>query len=76
MKTYWEVEVQFHAFLISVLDRGYLSASRPNRFTPGERILWYSLDRRLGGLQSQSGCGGEDKNFQPLPRIESQSSSP
>jgi hypothetical protein len=27
---------------------------------------WYSLDRRLGGLQSQSGCGGEEKNSQSL----------
>jgi hypothetical protein len=28
------------------------------------------LDRRLGGLQSQSGRGGEEKNPQPLPGIE------
>jgi hypothetical protein len=27
---------------------------------------WYPLDRRLGGPQSQSGCSGEEKNFQPL----------
>jgi hypothetical protein len=26
----------------------------------------YPLDRRMGGPQSQSGCGGEEKNFQPL----------
>jgi hypothetical protein len=26
---------------------------------------WYPLDRRLGGSQSQSGHGGEEKNFQP-----------
>jgi hypothetical protein len=31
---------------------------------------WYSLDRRLGGLQSRSGCGGEEKNSQPLPGLE------
>jgi hypothetical protein len=31
---------------------------------------WYPLDRRLGGPQSQSGCGGEEKNSQPLPRLE------
>jgi hypothetical protein len=24
------------------------------------------LDRRLGGLQSRFGSGGEEKNFQPL----------
>jgi hypothetical protein len=28
------------------------------------------LDRRLGGLQSQSGRGGEEKNSQPLPGFE------
>jgi hypothetical protein len=28
------------------------------------------LDRRLSGPQSQSGCGGEEKNSQPLPGLE------
>jgi hypothetical protein len=28
------------------------------------------LDRRLDGLQSGSGRGGEEKNSQPLPRLE------
>jgi hypothetical protein len=28
------------------------------------------LDRRLGGPQSQFGCGGEEKNSQTLPRLE------
>jgi hypothetical protein len=28
------------------------------------------LDRRLGGPQSWSGCGGEEKNSQPLPGLE------
>jgi hypothetical protein len=32
---------------------------------------WHTLDRRLGGPQSQSGhSGGEEKNSQPLPGIE------
>jgi hypothetical protein len=26
---------------------------------------WYTLDRRLGGPQSRSGHGGEEKNSQP-----------
>jgi hypothetical protein len=30
----------------------------------------YPLDRRLGGPQSRYGRGGEEKNFQPLPRLE------
>jgi hypothetical protein len=28
------------------------------------------MDRRLGGPQSQSGCGGKEKNSQPLPGLE------
>jgi hypothetical protein len=30
----------------------------------------YPLDRRLGGTQSLSGHGGEEKNSQPLPGLE------
>jgi hypothetical protein len=31
---------------------------------------FYQLDTRLGGLQSRSGSGGEEKNSQPLPGLE------
>jgi hypothetical protein len=31
---------------------------------------WYPLDRRLGGTQSRSGRGGEEKNSRPLPGLE------
>jgi hypothetical protein len=31
-------------------------------FTPKGNSPWYPLYRRLGGLQSRSGCGGEEKN--------------
>jgi hypothetical protein len=31
---------------------------------------WYTLDRRLGGPQSRSGRGGEEKNSQFLPELE------
>jgi hypothetical protein len=30
----------------------------------------YPLDKRLGGLQTHSGHGGEEKNSQSLPGIE------
>jgi hypothetical protein len=33
---------------------------------------WYPLDRRLGGPQSRSGRGGEEKNSQPPQGIEPQ----
>jgi hypothetical protein len=56
-------------FLTSALDGGEWSASRPGRFTPRESP-WCPLDRRLGGPQSRSGRGGEEKNSQPPPRIE------
>jgi hypothetical protein len=37
MKTYWGVELWPHTFLTSALDGSEWSASRPDRFTPGER---------------------------------------
>jgi hypothetical protein len=37
---------------------------------PQEKSPWYSLDRRLGGAQSRSGRGGEEKNSQPLTGLE------
>jgi len=37
---------------------------------------WCPLDRRLGGPQSWSVCGGKEKEFLPLPGIELWSSSP
>jgi hypothetical protein len=32
---------------------------------------WYPLNRSLGGPQSRSRCGGEEKHSQSLPRLES-----
>jgi hypothetical protein len=48
----------------STLDGDAWSASHP-----GERSRRYSLDRRLGGPQSRSGHGDEEKNtpFLSLP---------
>jgi hypothetical protein len=37
---------------------------------PQGKSPWYQLDRRLGGPQSRSGRGGEEKNSQPLPGLE------
>jgi hypothetical protein len=37
---------------------------------PEGKRPWYSLNRRLGELQSRSGRGGEDRNSQPLPELE------
>jgi len=49
--------------------------SDPAALPQGKRP-WYPLDRRLGGLQSRPGRGGEEKNSQSLPAIEIRSSSP
>jgi hypothetical protein len=38
----------------------------PAALPPGKE----PLDRRLGGTQSRSGRGGEEKNSQPPPGIE------
>jgi hypothetical protein len=35
-----------------------------------EKNSFYPLDRMLGGPQSPSGHGGEEKNSQPLPGFE------
>jgi hypothetical protein len=54
--------VKLHAFSTSSsLDEGKWSASRLGRFTRQGNSPWYPPDRRLGGLQSRSGRGGEGK---------------
>jgi hypothetical protein len=57
-------------YLASALDGGEWSTSRPGRFTPRERTPGTPFDRRLGGPQSRSGRGGEEKNSQPLSGLE------
>jgi hypothetical protein len=37
---------------------------------PQGKSPWCPLDWRLGGHQSRSGSGGEEKNSQPLPGLE------
>jgi hypothetical protein len=53
MKAYGGVDVRIHIFLTLALARGEWSASRPSRFTPGERALsthWIGswVDQRAG----------------------------
>jgi hypothetical protein len=42
----------------------------PRSLYPQGKSPWYPLDRRLGGPQSRSGRGGEEKNSQHPPGIE------
>jgi hypothetical protein len=66
MKAYWgSGGIAPRILLTSELGGGVWSASHPQGKNP-----WYPLDRRLGGSQSRSGRGGEEKNSQPPPGIE------
>jgi hypothetical protein len=42
----------------------------PRLLYPQWSSHWYLLDRRLGGPQSRSGHGGEEKNSPPPPALE------
>ena len=53
-KTWGGVEVLVRSYLSPRLGGGEWSTSRSGRFTPGKELR-YPLNRRLGGLQSQSG---------------------
>jgi hypothetical protein len=60
------VEVQFHTFFdLGTRWRGVVSFIPQTLYPPG-KSPWYPWDRRLGGLQSSSECGAEEKNSQPL----------
>jgi hypothetical protein len=57
------MEVQLHVFLTSALagvDGVIVQLHAPAALSLG-RSLRYSLDKRLGGPQSRSGRGGEEK---------------
>jgi hypothetical protein len=69
MKAYWGVEVYLHVFLTSVPDGGEWSASRPGRFTPGEKAAGTHWIGGWVGPRAGLDDGGE-KNSQPLPDYE------
>jgi hypothetical protein len=41
----------------------------PQLLYPQGKRPWFPLDRRLGRSQSQSGCGGVEKNSHALPGL-------
>jgi hypothetical protein len=76
MKAYWESggiapRIILPRHYIEVTGQLHAPAALPKRKSP-----WYQLDRRLGGPQNRFGCGGEQKNFQPLPGLETPISQP
>jgi hypothetical protein len=68
MKAYGEVDVWIHIFLTSALAGGEWSASRPGRFTPGERdpgTHWIG-----GWVDPRAGLDGvEKRKFLTLPGL-------
>jgi hypothetical protein len=64
MKAYGGVGVQIHIFLTSALVGGEWSASRPDRFTPGERG-WIG-----GWVDPRAGLDDVKKKFMTLPGLE------
>jgi hypothetical protein len=65
MKAFGGVDVLIHDFLTSALVGGEWSASRSDRFTPGERAPGTHWKRRLGGSQNQSERHGKEKILDP-----------
>jgi hypothetical protein len=70
MKAYW----RSGGIAPRILDLGTrwrrVVSFTPRPLYPQGKSPWYPLDRRLGGPQSRSGRGGEEKNPQPPPGIE------
>jgi hypothetical protein len=72
MKAYWgSVDVAPHILDLGTRLRWVVSFTHRPLYPPGKSHR-YPLDRRLGGPQSRAGRGGEEKNSQPLPRLEPQ----
>jgi hypothetical protein len=69
MKTYGAVDVYIHIFLISALAGGEWLASRPGRFTPGERAAG---NHWIGGkVDPRAGLDDvERRKFLTLPGLE------
>jgi hypothetical protein len=70
----WDVVIPFLPSLLHFYDLStrwrWVVSVMPGPFYPQGKSFWYPLDRRLGGLQSWSGHGSEEKNSQPLLEIE------
>jgi hypothetical protein len=66
MKAYWGSRgIQLNAFFNLGTGWRWVVSFTPRPIYSQGKSSWYPLDRRLGGPQSCSGRGGEEKNFQP-----------
>jgi hypothetical protein len=66
MKVYWGMKVKLHAFFYCSTRLKWVVSFTSHWFYPQRKSPWYPLGRRLGGPQNRFGCGGEEKNSQPL----------
>jgi hypothetical protein len=66
MKAYWGSGGIVPCIFVLEIDGCERLDSRHGSFTPWEKNPRYPLGRRLGGSQSLSERGGEEKNSQPL----------
>jgi hypothetical protein len=67
-------DIRLHSFFDLGIRWRWVVSFTPRLLYPHGKSPWYPLDRRLGGSQSRSGRGGEEKNSQPPPGIEPQNS--
>jgi hypothetical protein len=67
MNTYWGSGVQLHAFFSLGTRWMWVVSFTPQPLYPQGKSPWYPMERGMGGPQSQSGRGGEEKNSQLLP---------
>jgi hypothetical protein len=74
MKTYGECT--YNSTLLDLDTKREWSASRPDRFIPGDITSGTKLDIMLGRPQSRCGRCGKQKDLLPLSGIEPRSSSP
>jgi hypothetical protein len=69
MKAYWGGGIAPRILDLGTIWRWVVSFT-PRVLYPQGKSSWYPLDRRLGGPQTRSGRGGEEKNSQTLPALE------
>jgi len=66
MQVYWgSVGIAPHILELGIRWRQVVSFMHQLLYPQGKNP-WSSVDRRLGGPQRQSACGGKEKNSQPL----------
>jgi hypothetical protein len=70
MKTYWESGDTAPRILDLDTRWRWVVGYTPSPLYFQEKSPWYPLDRRLGGSKSRSGCGGEERNTQLPPGVE------